>query len=109
MVYSTQPMMWRSTEFKKHYPNETVYRHSLAEQAESLRSVIAVVKEQKIPEDKLDPTLKSLIALDKDGMLECWILLNGADQGIAQDYAAYRATHRELLHAYMDKYVIHFS
>ena len=109
LVYSTQPMMWRSTEFKKHYPNETVYRHSLAEEAESLRAVIAVVKEQKIPEDKLDATLKSLIALDKDGMLECWILLNGADRGIVEDYAAYRATHRELLHAYIDRYVIHFS
>jgi tetratricopeptide (TPR) repeat protein len=109
LVYSTQPMMWRSTEFKKHYPNETVYRHSLAEEAEGLRSVIAVVKEQKIPEDKLDATMKSLIALDKDGMLECWILLNGADRGIVEDYAAYRTTHRELLHAYVDKYVIHFS
>jgi tetratricopeptide (TPR) repeat protein len=109
LVYSTQPMMWKSTEFKKHYPNETVYRHSLAEEAEGLRSVIAVVKEQKIPEDKLDPTMKSLIALDKDGMLECWILLNGADVGIVQDYVAYRATHRALLHAYIDKYVIHFS
>jgi tetratricopeptide (TPR) repeat protein len=109
LVYSTQPMMWRSTEFKKHYPNETVYRHSLAEEAEGLRSVIAVVKEQKIPEDKLDATLKSLIALEKDGMLECWILLNGADVGIVQDYAAYRAAHCELLHAYIDKYVIHFS
>jgi tetratricopeptide (TPR) repeat protein len=109
VYYSTQPMMWRSTEFKKHYPNETVYRHSLAEAAESLRSVIAVVKEQKIPEDKLDSTLKSLLALDNDGMLECWIVLNGADQGIVQDYAAYRATHRELLRAYIDKYVIHFS
>ena len=107
LVYSTQAMMWRSTEFKKHYPNETVYRHSLAEEAESLRSVIAVVKEQKIPEDKLDATLKSLLALDKDGMVECWILLNGADLGIAQDYAAYRAAHRGLLHAYIDKYVIH--
>jgi hypothetical protein len=50
-----------------------------------------------------------LIALDKDGMLECWILLSHADQGIAQDYAAYRATHRELLHAYMDKYLVHFN
>jgi tetratricopeptide (TPR) repeat protein len=109
LVYSTQPMMWRSTEFKKHYPNETVYRHSLAEEAEGLRLVIAVVMEQKIPEDKLDPTLKSLIALDKDGMLECWILLNGADVGIVQDYAAYRAAHRQLLHAYIDKYVIHFN
>ena len=109
LVYSTQSMMWRSTEFKKHYPNETVYRHSLAEAAESLRAVIAVVKEQKIPEDKLDTTLKSLLALDRDGMLECWIVLNGADQGIVQDYPAYRATHRALLHAYIDKYVIHFS
>ena len=109
LIYSTQPMMWRSTEFKKHYPKETVYRHSLAEEAEGLRSVIAVVKEQKIPEDKLDPTLKSLIALDTDGMLECWILLNGADRGIVEDYAAYRATHRDLLHAYVDKYVVHFN
>jgi tetratricopeptide (TPR) repeat protein len=109
IIYSAQPMMWRSTEFKKHYPKETVYRHSLAEEAESLRSVIMVIKEQKIADDKLDATLKSLIALDKDGMLECWILLNHADQGIAQDYAAYRATHRELLHAYMDKYVVHFN
>jgi hypothetical protein len=50
-----------------------------------------------------------LLDLDKDGMLECWILLNGADQGIVQDYAAYRATHRALLHAYIDKYVIHLS
>jgi tetratricopeptide (TPR) repeat protein len=109
IIYSAQPMMWRSTEFKKHYPKETVYRHSLAEKAESLRSVIMVIKEQKIADDKLDATLKSLIALDKDGMLECWILLNHADQGIAQDYAAYRATHRELLHAYLDKYVVHFN
>lgn len=109
IIYSAQPMMWRSTEFKKHYPKETVYRHSLAEEAESLRSVIMVIKEQKIADDKLDATLKSLIALDKDGMLECWILLNHADQGIAQDYAAYRATHRELLHAYLDKYVVHFN
>jgi tetratricopeptide (TPR) repeat protein len=109
LVFSTQSMMWRSTEFKKRYPNETTYRHSLAEAAESLRAVIAVVKGEKIPEDKLDPTMKSLLALDKDGMLECWILLNGADKGIVQDYAAYRATHRELLRAYVDKYLIHVS
>jgi tetratricopeptide (TPR) repeat protein len=109
LMYSMNPTVWRSTEFKKHYPDEKAYRHSLAEEAESLQSVISVVKDQKIADDKLDPTLKSLIALDKDGMLECWILLSHADQGIAQDYAAYRATHRELLHAYMDKYVVHFN
>jgi len=109
LVYSMIPMVWRDKEFKKHYPQEAVYRHSLAEETEGLKSVIAVVKEQKIPDNKLDPTLKSLMGLDKDGMLECWILLNHADQGIAQDYAAYRAKHRDLLHAYMDKYVVHFN
>jgi tetratricopeptide (TPR) repeat protein len=107
LMYSISPVVWQKTEFKKHYPNETVYRHSLAEEAESLRSVISVIKEQKIPDSKLDATLKSLIALDKDGMLECWILLSGPDQGTAQDYVAYRATHRPLLHAYIEKYVIH--
>jgi tetratricopeptide (TPR) repeat protein len=108
LVYSMNPMVWRQTEFKKHYPNESVYRHSLPEEAQSLRTVIAFVQEKKIPQDQLDPTLKSLVALDKDGMLECWILLNHADQGIARDYASYREAHRDLLHAYMDKYVVHF-
>jgi hypothetical protein len=79
----------------------------LAEEVDGLRGVLDVVKEQKIPDKKLDATLKSLIALDKDGMLECWILLDHPDQGIAQDYATYRAAHRELLHAYIAKYDVH--
>ena len=108
LIYSMTPMVWRDKEFKNHYPNEAVYRHSLAEESESLRTALEVVKNQKIPNDKLDPTLKSLVALDKDGMLECWILLNHADAGIVKDYAAYRATHRDLLHAYVDKYIVHF-
>jgi hypothetical protein len=37
-------------EFKKHNPSDTAYRHSLAEEAESLRSVIAIAKEQNVPE-----------------------------------------------------------
>ena len=28
--------------------------------------------------------------LDKNGMLESWILLDNADDGIAKDYIAYR-------------------
>jgi hypothetical protein len=35
------------------------------------------------------------------------ILLNHADQGIAQDYAFYCATLRELLHTYVNKYIVH--
>ena len=107
LMYSMTSTVWQQSEFKKHYPDEKEYRHSLAEEVSGLRGVLDVVKEQKIPEKKLDPTLKSLMALDKDGMLECWILLDHPDQGIAQDYVAFRATHRELLHAYIAKYDVH--
>ena len=39
-------------------------------------------------------------------MLECWIVLNGADAGIRYDYPAYRKEHRDLLVAYLDRYVL---
>ena len=45
--------------------------------------------------------------LDKDGMIEPYVLLNAADRGIAQDYAAYRADHRDQLYAYIERYVVH--
>jgi len=107
LIYSMNPTLWQSTKFKQQYPSETSYRHSLAEEADGLHLVVSTIKEQKIPEDKLDATMKSLLALDQDGMLECWILLDHADQGIAQDYVAYRAAHRDLLHAYIAKYEVH--
>ena len=107
LMYSMTSTVWQESEFKKHYPDEKQYRHSLAEEVSGLQGVLEVLKEQKIPDKKLDPTLKALVALGKDGMLECWILLDHPDQGIAQDYVAYRATHRDLLHAYIAKYDVH--
>ena len=56
---------------------------------------------------KLDESLRNLVELNDAGMLDCWILINGADQGIAQDYAAYRKEHRKLLHDYLDRFVVH--
>jgi len=103
LAYSMQATLWQWTEFKKHYPNEKVYRHSLPEEAASIRAMLDV----KIPKDKLSPTLKTLAELEKDGMLECWILLDNPDQGVAQDYVAYRAEHRELMHKYIEKYDVH--
>ena len=60
LIYSMNPMIWRSKKFQVQYPTETKYRHSLAEEMDGLRSVLEVVKEQKISDKKLDPTLKSL-------------------------------------------------
>jgi tetratricopeptide (TPR) repeat protein len=90
--------------FAKAYPNEKTYRHSLAEEATSIRMALSALKKQNLPADQINETWTMLGKLDTDGMLECWILLDHADQGIAQDYAAYRAGHRDLLHAYMAKY-----
>ncbi len=64
------------------------------------------MKKKNIPSDKLDPSLTVLLALDADHMLEPWILLHGADQGIAQDYPAFRAAHRDRLHAFIAQYDI---
>jgi len=69
--------------------------------------VLVSLKEQKVKENKLDPSFHDLLQLDNDGMIEPFILLNAADQGIAQDHAAYRAQHRDLLRAYIEKYTVH--
>jgi tetratricopeptide (TPR) repeat protein len=106
LSYSMSAALWQGDKFHQTFPNEKQYRHSLAEEEDSIHTALAVLKE-KIPAKKLDATWKTLLQLDKDGMLECWILLDHPDQGIAQDYVAYRATHRELLHAYIARYDVH--
>jgi tetratricopeptide (TPR) repeat protein len=107
MMYSMNSATWHSKKFKETYPAEAQYRHSLAEEVDGIRGALTVLSEQKITPEKMDPTWRTLSAIDKDGMLECWILLDAPDQGIAQDYLAYRAKHRDLLHAYIAKYDVH--
>jgi tetratricopeptide (TPR) repeat protein len=67
----------------------------------------AQVAAGKLQASGFGPGVESLMSLRKDGMLECWLLLNGADQEVLRDYPAYRDAHRELLRAYIDKYVVH--
>ena len=105
LAYSMGSTVWRSGMFQKTYPNETQYRHSLAEEAQSIRVALSTLA--KVQPEKMDPTWRTLAEIDKDGMLECWILIDHADQGTAQDYAAYRAAHRDQLHAYIAKYDVH--
>jgi tetratricopeptide (TPR) repeat protein len=107
LVYSMGSALWQGEKFKKQYPNEKVYRHSLAEEVDSIHTMLAVAAETKIKPDKLSTSTKLLMELDKNGMLECWILLDDADQGIAQDYVAYRKDHRELLAKYIAQYDVH--
>jgi tetratricopeptide (TPR) repeat protein len=107
MVYSMGRAGFRGDQFKKQFPNEKEYRHTLKEEDDALSMVVTVVREQKIPPDKLDESLRNLLEVYDAGMLDCWILINGADQGIVQDYAAYRDAHRQLLHDYLARFVVH--
>lgn len=107
MMYSIVRATYHGERFNKEFPNEKEYRHTLKEEDVALTLVAENVAEKKIKPGKLDESLRNLIELQKTGMLDCWILINGADQGIAQDYAAYRKDHRQLVHDYLSKYVVH--
>lgn len=84
--------------------------HSLNEETECLRATLvdlrAMIASGSVAESDLDPSLKELLHLEKDGVLPCWIFLNAADQGIRFDYPSYRKSHREELVAYVDRFLL---
>jgi len=98
---------YRGDKFTKAFPGETQYRHTLKEEDECLSEVVAVLREEKTKPDKLDESLRNLLEVTDAGMLDCWILISSTDEGIAQDYAAYRDGHRQLLHDYLARFVVH--
>ena len=84
------------------------YRHSLAEEVESINAMLADLQKKldaaTVTREKLEPTLKNLLELQKAGMIESWILINAADAGIRADYPDYRKQHRDMLVRYIDCY-----
>jgi tetratricopeptide (TPR) repeat protein len=105
MMYGIVRSSWK-TEFAKQYPAEKTYRHSLKEEAAALRSAIEAVTNQKIDPKNLDPSLQVLTKLNKEGLLEAFILLALPDAGIATDFTAYRKTNVEDLRRYVKLYVL---
>ena len=109
MTYGGSRASWQGDRFKKEFPNEPKYRRSLQEESESLGLMITVLKDQKDYKQKLkdlDPPLQSLIKIQEAGFLEPFGLLNRADDGIAQDYLAYRAANRDKIRSYLDDFVV---
>lgn len=105
MAYGIIRASWQ-TEFTKQYPNEKTYRHSLKEEAAALRSAIESVKNQKLDPKTIDPSLQVLQKLEKEGLLEPFVLLALPDAGIAQDFADYRRANLEKLRRYVKNYVL---
>lgn len=107
LMYGLKRASWAKSEFAKAYPDEKKYRHSLKEEAEALRAAIKIVDEKKVKDPKsLDPSLQTIIRLEKEGLLEAFILLAIPDEGIAKDFVSYRRTNVENLRRYVKLYVL---
>lgn len=108
MFYELTRNLWQTQKFAELYPNEPEYRHSLQEEAEALRAVIRGVGQDREGGqiESLDSALEVLLALERQGLLEAYILLARADEGIVQDYVSYRAEHRDNIRQYLDDYVV---
>ena len=107
MMYGLIRASWVSSEFAKQFPNEKTYRHSLKEEASAIRAALKVLAEQKnVDPQSMDPSLQNLARLDKQGLLESFILLALPDEGIAQDFAQYRKENVDKLRRYVVEYVL---
>jgi tetratricopeptide (TPR) repeat protein len=109
LTYSLTRALWRNEKFAKAYPQEKDYRHSLAEEVDALTATLTMLDSLKVADDALDPSLRALAQLRRDNLIEAFVLLNAADSGIARDYAAYRAEHREKLRDYVEHHLVHRS
>jgi tetratricopeptide (TPR) repeat protein len=97
--------------FKQHFPKESEYRHSLAEETEALTAAINVLEKLRRDIDTAeqvteDHSLLLLLRLHQTGLLESYVLFRLGDDGIAKDYSAYRDKNRNKLEEYMDKFVV---
>lgn len=83
------------------------YRHTLGEEADGLRGMLAAAAEQvKSTELAADQNthaaiLERLRQLNDSELLEAHILLDRADTGIVRDYVAYRSAHADLIRRYV--------
>lgn len=103
--YGATRSIWRKETFAKTYPQEKTYRHSLAEEADALRSVLTLAtSDQKLK--NLNPSLSKLKKLNEQGLLEAYILMAHADDGIAKDHPVYLKQHRDKLRRYVVEYVL---
>ena len=102
--YGATRSSWHKEKFKQTFPNEGSYRHSLAEEADALRSVITLATTDK-PKN-LSPSLAKLKKLNDAGLLEAYILLARSDAGIARDHPAYLRANRDKLRRYVLDYVL---
>jgi tetratricopeptide (TPR) repeat protein len=108
-AYSSARALWLGDKFKKQFPQETHYRHSLAEEADALTTTAKVwseLNEKNTSANSPGPDLDLLMKIYKSDMIEPYVLLSAADAGIATDYAEYRENNRAKLEQYLSQFVV---
>jgi tetratricopeptide (TPR) repeat protein len=110
LIYSISRAAWRGETFKKEFPNEKTYRHTLREEAGALEAALPTIPENPKKAEKfrkkLDEEARILLKMKDSGLLDAFVLISRADQGIAQDYTAYRAEHRDKIVQYINEWII---
>jgi tetratricopeptide (TPR) repeat protein len=106
LAYATACVKVRTQDFGRLYPKEKQPRRSLPEEVAGLRTMLQVARElaEAKPEKnspaeiaRWQPSLEILNQLQHADLVAAFALLERADQELAQDYAAYRAAHRDKL------------
>jgi tetratricopeptide (TPR) repeat protein len=104
IIYTAARGRWLEVERAKYFPADAAPRHSLPEECYGLR-FLAEVSEGKSTDDpktkSFAPSIATLKSLDRDGLLEAFVLLDRPTQGIAEDYMSYRLAHRAELVRYI--------
>jgi len=108
--YSGTRALWQKERFKKEFPQAAQYRHTLAEETDALTTAAKVAEETagKSANGAIakDANIELLLRLYHAQMIEPYVLLNGSDQEIILDYAAYRAKNRAKLLQYLNEFVV---
>ena len=66
--------------------------------------MVAELVKQQLKDGKikqLDPMIERLVRLHDQGLIEAYVLFARVDQGIAEDYPAYRKASRDKLRRYL--------
>jgi len=102
LAYLAARETWKREKFTKSFPKETEYRHSLQEEVEALRAVVAAATSQKSQNKQIE----LLANMNTEGVLEAFVLLSNPDEGIVQDYAEFLKNNRPKLRQYVVSYII---
>ncbi len=106
LAYAASRLLWRSDTYPKQFPGKP-YRHTLAEETEALNEVASVASELAAAGKlKPDGDLSLLIRLQKEGLMEPFVLFSRADQEIIEDFESYRQSHRDKLVKFLVDYVV---